>query len=603
METHDLIQGDANWHAHRAAHRNASDAPAMMGCSPYKTRTQLLHELSTGITQEFDGATLARMKDGHRIEALARPLAAAIIGEDLYPVTGTKGKYSASFDGLTMAEDTAFEHKTLNDELRACMKDEGNGDDLPLMYRVQMEQQLMVSDADRVLFMASKWNGDELAEKRHCWYVSDPALRAEIVAGWEQFETDLAEYVPTEAKAAPVAAPVEALPALLMTVSGAVTVADNFKVFETRLRDFLENRLIRKPETDQDFVDLDGQIKAMKDAREALKAGKSQMFAQVQPIDQAAKTADMLDALLQQNCAMAERLLKDEKERRRGEIVATGINGIRAHISALNTRLGKPYMPALHAELTDFGGAIKGKKNLDSMQSAVNDLLARAKIRANEIADGIDANLKYLVEHASEHKALFPDTAAIVLKAADDLQALVTSRIAQHKQAEQERADKLAEEARERIRAEEQAKAEAAARQKLAEEQAEAERLIKSLAKIESDRAAAEARQAAEAAKPAPTPAAAPIVQPASVAPAPQPVANVVPIASPRPATEHASLSLGAINMRLDAMSVTADQLGFLGIHPAARQGAARLYTESQYDAILAALAQHIQQLQQKKAA
>jgi predicted phage-related endonuclease len=112
MQTHDLVQGSDAWHAHRLQHWNASDAPAMMGCSPHKTRTQLLQELQSGITADVDPATQRRFDDGHRFEALARPLAEAILGEDLYPVTGSLGKLSASFDGLTMAEDTAFEHKT-----------------------------------------------------------------------------------------------------------------------------------------------------------------------------------------------------------------------------------------------------------------------------------------------------------------------------------------------------------------------------------------------------------------------------------------------------------------------------------------------------------
>ena len=45
MHTHHLIAGTAEWHAHRARHFNASDAPAMLGCSPYTSRTELLRKL------------------------------------------------------------------------------------------------------------------------------------------------------------------------------------------------------------------------------------------------------------------------------------------------------------------------------------------------------------------------------------------------------------------------------------------------------------------------------------------------------------------------------------------------------------------------------
>ena len=461
MITHSLVQGSMLWHAHRAQHFNASDAPAMMGCSPYETRTQLLHRLHTGIAPEIDPNTQRRFDDGHRFEALARPLAEKIIGEDLFPVTGSEGKYSASFDGLTMVEHIAFEHKSLNAELRSVLVEGCTGADLPLMYRVQMEHQAMVSGCDRVLFMASHWEDGALLAEGHCWYEPDLALRAQIVAGWEQFEKDLAEYVPSEIKTKKVVAEaVEALPAPVVQVSGQIALQDNFKVFEQRLRDFLENKLIRKPESDQDFADLDEQIRAMKKAREALKAAEAQMLAQVQPVDQAKKTKDMLDSLLQQNVKLAEDILKAEKDRRKLEIVNAGATKFKAHIDAMNTRLGKPYLPTI---ATDFGGVVKGLKSLASMESKVSDELARAKIEASAIADRIDLNLQYLRDNAADYRALFPDTATIVLKATDDLQALVKSRIAEHQAAEQSRLEAE----RAAIRAEEQAKAEREAMEKL----------------------------------------------------------------------------------------------------------------------------------------
>ena len=222
-----LTQGSAEWHQHRRNHFNASDAPAMMGCSPYKKRAELLREMATGIVDaEIDPITAKRFADGHRFEAWARPLAEAIIEDELAPLVGVNGRYSASFDGLTMDGETAFEHKTLNDSLRYTPWDEGNGWHLPLHYRVQMEHQCMVAGCERILFMASRWtdNGG-LLEERHCWYAPDLELRARIVAGWEQFEKDVAAYVPTEQAAPVVAAPMESLPAVVVQVQGALTVA------------------------------------------------------------------------------------------------------------------------------------------------------------------------------------------------------------------------------------------------------------------------------------------------------------------------------------------------------------------------------------------
>lgn len=594
MKTINAPQGSPEWLAHRANTYNASDAAAAVGCSPYKTRTQFLDELVTGITPENDAATERRFADGHRFEALARPLAEQIIGDELYPVTGTEDTPSfsralgASFDGLTLMNDTAFEHKTLNERLRYDW-DEGNGDHLPKDYRVQMEQQLLVSGAERVLFMATRWAGDECVERKHCWYSSDPALRAELLAAWKQIDADRATHVPAAAVEKVVAEPVEALPAPVVQVTGQIALQDNFKVFETRLRDFLENKLIRAPKTDQDFADLDGQIKAMKAARESLKAAEAQMLAQVQPVDQAKKTKDMLDSLLQKNVKMAEDMLTAEKDRRKGEIVAGGVAALKAHIDGLNTRLGKPYMPVIPA---DFGGAVRGLKSLTSMEDKVSGELARAKIAAHEVADRIDANLKYLRENAEEYKGLFADAATIVLKNPDDLQALAKSRIADHK-AEIER---QAEAQRERIRKEEQERADRDARDRLAAEQAEAKRL----ADEQAERDAEAARQATAAAAPAPTPAPAPVA-----APAPAPAANVVPLTRPAapPADTGARVKLGDINAAIAPLAITADGLAALGFAHVATDKSAKLYSLASLPAIYAAMVAHIEAVQAKQAA
>lgn len=454
-----LVQGSTEWLAHRANHFNASDAPAMMGCSTYKTRSQLLHELHTGLTPDIDAATQRRFDDGHRFEALARPLAEKIIGEELYPVVRTSGKLSASFDGLTMLEETAFEHKTLNAELRACMSDQGNGYSLPQQYQVQMEQQLMVSGAERVLFMASKWDGDELIEELHCWYASDKNLRATIVAGWAQFDLDLANYVMPPAAAVLVADAQATLPAVSVKLDGAIAVIDNLEVFGLALTDYI-GKINKAPTTDQDFVDLKGVVATLEKAEAALDAAENTALASIASVNQMQSVVGTLRALARQNRLLAEKIYKGENDRRKAEIIDGGKQAFAAHITAMNARLGKPYMPAIQGE---FNIVAKNLRTLTSLKNAIDTELARVKIIANSEADKIGANLATLTELASDFKFLFSDAASIVLKENDDCRALVENRIAAHKA---EVAKKEAEQ-RERIRFEEV--------EKLAREQAASE--------------------------------------------------------------------------------------------------------------------------------
>ncbi|MGN2413115.1 hypothetical protein ACTACG_07590 [Pseudomonas syringae] len=86
--------------------------------------------------------------------------------------------------------------------------------------------------------------------------------------------------------------------------------------------------------------------------------------------------------------------------------------------------------------------------------------MARAKIEASQIGDGIRANLERSRTVAVDHPFLFNHVQQIVLKNNNDLAALVKVRINKHKQAEE--AKELAQ--RERIRAEEAAKLAAAAK-------------------------------------------------------------------------------------------------------------------------------------------
>jgi len=255
MQIHNLQQGSPEWHQHRVKCFNACDVPAMLGISQYKTRTQLLEEYATGVVQEFDEATLRRFADGHRFEALARPIAEEIIGEDLYPIIATEDYglsrlLSASSDGITMAYDKNFEHKSLNNDLRDVFDN-----DLPLseLYTSQMEQQHMVLGCDETLFIASKFNdNDELVEKRERTYKSDSAMRDRIIAGWKQFEIDLANYVPRVIAEKPKAEIVIELPALFVHAKGEITT-HNMKEFGEALKAKLEEVRAIALVSDQDF--------------------------------------------------------------------------------------------------------------------------------------------------------------------------------------------------------------------------------------------------------------------------------------------------------------------------------------------------------------
>lgn len=582
MQIVNVQQGSPEWHAHRLNHFNASDAPAMMGCSPYKTRAELVREVATGLTAEVDAATQKLFDDGHRTEALARPIAEQIIGAELYPVVGSNGALSASFDGLTIDDSIGFECKRLNKRLREAMFPGCTGADLPLDYQVQMEQQHAVNEAgERTLFVAAHFDdAGQLIEERHCWYVPNPELRARILAGWKQFEADVAAYTPGEPVApTKIAEPVQALPAISVVVSGEIAIRDNLKSYEVKVREFLDQKLIREPKTDQDFVDLDAQIKMMKAGRDAIKGAIGQVLGGVESVDVTVKTLEMLDSLLQKASAASERTLSTEKDRRKAEIVADSQAKLREHCAALTARVGVPVAAA-----ADFAGVIKGLKSLASMEDKLSTELARAKIAASGMADLITANRKAMDD--ADAAGLFPDFASVCTKPADDFTALIAGRRAAA-------AERLERE-RERIRAEEAARLEReqrAAAEAKAREEAEAQRRADADARAKAD-AEARAAQQVEALRieRERDHAAAQRTSLVDYTPPPAPAPEVRAFVAPPPAAnETPSLSLGEIKDRIAPMSIDAAGLERLGFAPTRARGAC-LYRHSDWPAIHAAM-------------
>lgn len=457
MITHKLTQGTPEWHAFRAAHFAASDAPAMLGESPYKTRDQLLREKKLGITPDVDTATQRRYDDGHRFEALARPLAENIIGEELFPATLSEGKLSASFDGLTMLNDICFEHKTLNDAIAKC---EGN---LPIYYRIQMEQQMLVSGAGKCLFVASQWDerNQLVGDLYQAWYLPDPDLRRRIIDGWAQFEKDLATWQPEEPTTPVVASPAESLPAVAVTVTGALTVGGNLAAFGDALRAFV-GRIPAKPATDQEFADCEAACKSLKKAEEALEAAETSALAQISDVEAMRRTVADLKNLARTTRLATEKLVKAEKEARRTALVMDAKQQFGRHLEKLQLDIKGV---RLIVSSPDFGAAIKGLSSLDSMKNKLTAALLEAQSEANAICGRVRDNLQAL-DSVRDYAFLFADRQELAYKDEETLELIIKQRIDEHKRAEAARLEAE----RNRIRAEEERKAREAAERATEEE-------------------------------------------------------------------------------------------------------------------------------------
>lgn len=475
MNIMNVVQGSPEWLALRRNYLTASEAPIALGKSKYTSRSDLLLQKHTGTEKEVDAFTQGLFDQGHAAEAAARLIAEEIVGSDLYPVTATDEvnglRLLASLDGVTMDEEIIWEHKLYNAELAAAVA----AGTLDAHYTIQMDQQLLVSGAKKCLFMTSDGTRENMA---WCWYEPNKDQFDVLLAGWKQFVKDLAVFELPDAKPAVVAEAVQALPMVSVQISGKIDVRENFKVFEAALREFLDNKLIREPQTDQDFADLDLQIKAMKKAEETLNAAEAMMLAQIQSVDEAKRQKDMLSKLVRDNRLMAEKLLSSEKERRRAERVMAAIRAFEDHVTELQREIRGV---VLKIAVPDFTGAIKGLKTLASIQDKLDTALANGKIAADQQAADIRTKIDWLNANAAEYRALLADLQQIIAKPIDDFKLTVTSRIEQHKRDEEvrlvserarirrEEAERVEREAAERLAAEEKAEREAEEAKKAAE--------------------------------------------------------------------------------------------------------------------------------------
>lgn len=537
-----LKQGLAEWHRHRSESWNASDLPVIMGVSPYRKRADWIRERATGIAMEIDAATQRRFDYGHMAERLCRPLAEMILGEDLFPCVGVANdsKLSASFDGITMLGDVVWEHKLLASRLREAMFNGCTGADLPDDYRAQMEQQLMVSGAGKALFMASAWGEDgEIIEQRHCWYESDPELRAKIVPAWEQAEADTAAYQPTEqpATATQGAAP-QNLQSLSVQVEGKV-LASNLDAYRDHAMEVLGS-INRDLQTDQDFSDAEETVKWCKSVEDKLSAAKDNVIGQMATVDQVCRTIDDLSAETRRIRLELDKLVKTEKESRKREILQQYADQVRAHYDAINKTMGEHSLHAPQSLTIDLAAAIKGKRTLGSITDAADQCAADAKIAASQRAERVRSCIAVLKEFA-DHSHLFADRVQICsAMQPDDLRNMARVRVSEN----QERERAKAEADREPIRAEEQAKAERG-----------------------SDRARAKTPQE-------------PVQEQA------KPEAQLK--------QEAGAIRLGDINTAIAPLSITAaglEQLGFT----ATKDGAAKTYNATDWPAIKAAMTRVIQ--------
>ncbi len=432
----DIQQNTPEWEAWREQHLGSSDAPAMLGESNHVTRTELIERIALGIKKEAGYFMKRIQRRGHALEAKARSeFAEIIVGDDLPSTVMSYGILSASLDGRTPDGKIIMEHKSLNDGIRAA----GCVEMLPLKYHIQMEQQLYVSGAEKCLFVAS--GGDE-EEVIHYWYESDPVLLARILAGWDVLLDDAKNYKRAPVGDAAVIEVVADFPVISAKVDGAISIIDNFGDVEAAVSDFLANKLIKAPVDDNDFANLDNQIKAIKRAEDMLKQAGTDVISQAEAVAAFMKRKTALEKALQSARLSAEKIVKDRKASIRQDEIDRGASEIRAY---MNARAGDmpigTELDVLGRGILDVSDYTKNLKTIKSIKERISVGVAERKVTINQFIDDVTAKVNWIDETYPDMRLVVPDLARLVNLVDGEFRAEVKSRIESYQAAEKARAE------------------------------------------------------------------------------------------------------------------------------------------------------------------
>ena len=414
-------QGSEEWINDRKNYLCASDAAAMLGLSKYKTRTELLKEKSTGVVPDINFFTKKLFEDGHKSEELARPIVENGLGVDFYPVVGVSEinglKLLASFDGITLDENLAWENKLFNKDLATQIVFNA---DLPDTHWPQVEHQLLVMGKGKVHFTISDGTRENTVG---IMYESILERRKQVIDGWSQFEKDLANYVPVEVIEKPKANAIMALPSLNIQLHGEV-VNTNLPAVQESIATFIAN-IKTELVTDEDFSNAEANVKFCKDAEDSLENAKKSALSQTASIDELMRTIDFIKEQLRTKRLFLDKAVVAEKDKRKLEIINGGRELLLKHIDE--------FLP-LQFTMTapDFANAVKGKKTLTSMQSAVNDLLAMAKIDVDAQVKIINKNQALFDKVAVNHKFLFSDLDLFINNEGELFEFKVKDRISKY---------------------------------------------------------------------------------------------------------------------------------------------------------------------------
>lgn len=187
--------GSAEWQQQRSRYGNASEAAALLDCSPWFPRTPF--ELWLFKTGRATVALSPAMARGLALEPLARAYLEQAYNEVFEPQVMIRKRLSASLDGLTFDGQRVLEIKCPNSGRRSMtwsyVAEHGKP---PEHYWWQVQQQLYCSGSRSCLFAVCHGQGERIEGHIACEVQPDPQAFELLATAWAEFFTWLDQDLP-----------------------------------------------------------------------------------------------------------------------------------------------------------------------------------------------------------------------------------------------------------------------------------------------------------------------------------------------------------------------------------------------------------------------
>lgn len=187
-----LNQGSTEWHRHRTVHANASEAPVVMGVSPWEPDTWFkLWQFKTGRAAPLHSEA-PHLQRGRDLEGEARHAYEKHAGTVMQPVVMQKSDLmSASLDGISYEGDVILEIKCPTEGVNSQAWQQVVEGEIPHHYYWQLQHQLYVSGARRAHLWLFDGSDGLLTEIR-----PDNKQQRVLLRTWKEFWSYIAADVP-----------------------------------------------------------------------------------------------------------------------------------------------------------------------------------------------------------------------------------------------------------------------------------------------------------------------------------------------------------------------------------------------------------------------